>query len=101
MNIDLIRKTFGRLTVLPDGFMRIRSFGFWSNASKNKSLKQIRLLLPQQQEQPITEAETNAELIERITGQNIFQCKQCKIGQLKLIESFPSFRQSLQYLDTS
>ena len=87
--------------VLPDGFMRIRSFGFWSNASKNKSLKQIRLLLPQQQEQPITEAETNTELIERITGQNIFQCKQCKIGQLKLIESFPSFRQSLQYLDTS
>ena len=87
--------------VLPDGFMRIRSFGFWSNASKNKSLKQIRSLLPQQKERPITEAETNAELIERITGQNIFQCKQCKIGHLKRIESFPSFRQSLQYLDTS
>jgi len=87
--------------VLPDGFMRIRSFGFWSNASKKKSLQQIRLLLPQQKERLITQAETNAELIERITGQNIFQCKQCKIGQLKRIESFPSFRQSLQYLDTS
>lgn len=87
--------------VLPDGFMRIRSFGFWSNASKKKSLKQIRSLLPQQKEPAAIQAETNAELIERITGQNIFQCKQCKIGQLKRVELFPSFRQSLQYLDTS
>jgi hypothetical protein len=92
--------------VLPNGLVRIRSFGFWANACKVKNLKLIRSVLPQAEEEPSaeaikTETEPALELIERITGVDVLRCKHCKIGRLERIGSIPSFRQSLNYLDTS
>lgn len=92
--------------VLPDGFMRIRAFGFLANACKAKNINVILPLLNQPQKKDFEKQEkktkeTIAELMERITGIDIYQCQHCKIGRLEIIKSILSAKQSLAYIDTS
>ena len=92
--------------VLPDGFMRIRTFGFLANACKTKNINLILPLLNHSEEEDCEKQEDKkkesiAELMKRITGVDIDQCKHCKIGRLVIIKSILSFKQSLAYLDTS
>lgn len=81
--------------VLPDGFIRIRSFGFLANSCKTKKIQRIFELL-EQKPAPPTEKESTDELMLRITGIDINLCPKCKTGKLKTIKSLPNFKQ-LQY----
>ena len=82
--------------VLPDGFMRIRCFGFLANSCKKKKIQQILSIL--QYTSPISPVakESTDELMLRLTGININLCQKCKIGKLQTIQTIPNFKQ-LQY----
>jgi len=75
--------------VLPDGFMRIRSFGFLSNASKAKKVKQIQTQLKYKSRKTKEKRDTAALMLE-ITGNDITLCPYCKQGKLKRIQEIPS-----------
>lgn len=82
--------------VLPHGFMRVRSFGVLANACKEKNRVIIHELLnasPQSDDLASEKdsQESVVDLIKRITGVDIERCKQCRIGRLEQISSFPAF----------
>ena len=60
------------LHVLPDGFMRIRHFGFLANRSKKHLLPQCRKLLDLDPALPRYPTESAKDLLLRITGVDLF-----------------------------
>ena len=92
--------------VLPNGFMRIRSFGFLANACKAKNIDLIRSQLTPHEKaskQDKKDKEPIDELMMRLTGIDINLCQVCKIGHLEptgLILN-PLESGSPQYIDTS
>lgn len=83
--------------VLPDGFMRIRSFGFLANSCKAKKIQQIlRFIQQSPQKTTIKKKESAEELMLRLTGVDINLCPKCKTGKLHTIKTIPNFKQ-LQY----
>ena len=88
--------------VLPDGFMRVRSFGFLANACKAKNSAIIRQLLGDiglknsvLYHEEIKE--TLEALVLRITGVDIGLCKQCRVGRLEIVHTI----KPRSYWDTS
>lgn len=75
--------------VLPDGFMRIRSFGFLSNASKAKKVKHIQTQLKYKPRKAGGKRDT-ATLMFEFTGKDITLCPYCKQGRLKRVREIPS-----------
>lgn len=69
------------LHVLPDGFMKIRYFGFLSNKSKGKALKTIRNQLAIDGS-ILQLSESVQEIMLRLTGIDIFLCPKCKQARL-------------------
>jgi hypothetical protein len=70
------------LHVLPDGFMRIRHFGFLANRSKKQALAQCRKLLdcdPALPQSPILSAK---DLLLKITGIDLSRCPCCHAGTM-------------------
>jgi hypothetical protein len=70
------------LHVLPDGFMRIRHFGFLANRSKKQALAQCRKLLdcdPALPQSPILSAK---DLLLKITGIDLSRCPCCHEGTM-------------------
>ena len=72
------------LHVLPKGLMRIRHYGFLSNASRRKKLPLIReaLAAPEPQEEQ-EEAQESPGLFEG------YPCPKCKQGMLRIIAEIP------------
>ena len=73
------------LHVLPDGFVRIRYFGFLANCHRARKLKQCRQFLkvpsfPTASES--TEPQTWVDLLINITGKDPLKCPKCKRGRL-------------------
>ncbi len=74
--------------VLPDGFVRIRHYGFLANCHRTKKLQRCRELLhaPQapadRQDKP-----TWKELLIALTGQDPGACPQCEHGRMTRIET--------------
>lgn len=89
--------------VLPDRFIRIRSFGFLSNSCKAKKIQQILELLNQNIAIPTEEKESTSELMLRLTGVDINLCPKCKTGRLQNIKILQNFKQLqyTKYQDTS
>jgi len=85
--------------VLPDGFMRIRSFGFLANACKGKKVKLIQTLLNHEPPKPEKKKSIAALMLE-FTGKDITLCPACKKGRLKRISDIPSKFNAVIY-DTS
>jgi len=75
--------------VLPDGFIRIRGFGFLANACKAKKVKIIQEQLHYQPKKS-TKDRSIAERMLELTGQDITLCPLCKKGHLKRISDIPS-----------
>jgi hypothetical protein len=75
--------------VLPDGFMRIRGFGFLANACKAKKVKMIQEQLHYQPKKSI-KGRSVAERMLELTGQDITLCPLCQMGHLKRISDIPS-----------
>lgn len=96
--------------VLPNGFMRIRAFGFLANACKTKNIDLIRSQitpLENASKQDKKEKEPIDELMMRFAGIDINLCQNCKIGRLETIGSIRSqfdlsqINEQPQYIDTS
>jgi len=85
--------------VLPNGFMRIRGFGFLANACKAKKIKQIQSQLKYKPPEK-TEKRDTASLMFELTGQDITLCPVCKTGKLRRIREI-SFKFNNVLFDTS
>jgi hypothetical protein len=75
--------------VVPDGFMRIRSFGFFANSCKAKKIQIILKQLKCKSADAIKKKDT-ATLMLELTGKDITLCPICKQGKLKRIGDIPS-----------
>jgi hypothetical protein len=81
------------LHVLPDGFQRIRYYGFLGNRYRQEKLEQCRRLLGM----PALPEEVNASTAEKdyrdryeeLTGHSLYQCPHCKQGRMLVVEILP------------
>ena len=75
--------------VVPEGFMRIRFFGFLANAYKNKNVTMIRKLLSYN---PIEEKQKKdiRTLMLELTGSDITLCPKCQKGHFYKIQIIPN-----------
>jgi len=80
------------LHVLPPGFTKIRHFGFLANPCKADNLKRIREQLGEGPlpAAPQAPAESVADMMLRITGQDISRCPRCQQGRLARIAELPA-----------
>ena len=75
------------LHVLPEGFQRIRYYGFLGNRYRKQKLELCRRLLgtPTLVE-PANAAKDYRDRYEELTGHSLYQCPQCKQGRMQVIE---------------
>jgi hypothetical protein len=97
------------LHVLPDGFQRIRHFGFLANGNRKAKLAHIRQLLagmPRQQVAPATKdvgtAAVEQESVEPIATDDEWKptCSHCG-GEMEIVEQLPARRNATRGIDTS
>lgn len=91
--------------VLPEGFQRIRYYGFMGNRYRKQKLARCRELLGMQQsdtpEQP-KEGRDYRDKVEELTGVSLRECPFCRQGQMVCIEVLaPVASQDPPFLDTS
>ena len=81
------------LHVLPDGFQRIRYYGFLGNRYRKEKLEQCRRLLgtlpPAEQAGTLPTEKNYRDRYEELTGQSLHQCPQCRQGRMLVIEILP------------
>lgn len=78
------------LHILPDGFMRIRHFGFLANRSKKQTLARCRKLLdldPALPKFPILSAK---DWLTKITGVDLSRCPCCREGIMIVVGDLPA-----------
>lgn len=80
------------LHILPPGFMKIRHFGFLANSCKTANLRRIRehLGAPPPPDTSEVDPETPAEMMLRLTGEDITRCPRCRKGRLVRIAEWPA-----------
>lgn len=77
------------LHVLPNGFMRIRHFGFLANRSRKQKLDRCRLLL--NLEPPsLTARKSTRQLLLEVTGFDLALCPACAVGTLVILAQLPA-----------
>jgi hypothetical protein len=80
------------LHVLPNGFMRIRHFGFLANRSRKQTLNRCRELLgSQQQSSPVAKKSVRQLLLET-TGLDLALCPVCRVGTLVSVAQLPAIK---------
>lgn len=77
------------LHVLPDGFMRIRHFGFLANRVKKHLLPQCRKLLNLGPALPRCPTEPAKDVLLKITGVDLSRCPRCKQGTMIMVRELP------------
>ncbi|MFQ5804694.1 MAG: IS91 family transposase [Candidatus Methylomirabilales bacterium] len=77
------------LHVLPDGFMRMRHFGFLANRSKKQNLAQCRNLLGLSPALPEIPKNSPQDLMLELTGIDLTRCPSCKKGTMVLVAELP------------
>jgi hypothetical protein len=77
------------LHVLPDGFMRIRHFGFLANRSKKQILLQCRKLLDLDPTLPEMPKRSAQDLLQELTGIDLSRCPACQKGTLVMVAELP------------
>lgn len=85
--VEFIRRFL--LHVLPDGFMRIRHYGFLANRSKKQDLNRIRVLLNCTSQSSSPADKSTQELMLQLTGMDITKCPACRKGIMKQISEIP------------
>jgi hypothetical protein len=78
------------LHVLPDGFMRIRHFGFLANRIKKQALAQCRVLLDDESAQPQSSTLSAKDLLLKLTGIDLFRCPCCHEGTMIAVGDLPA-----------
>ncbi len=90
------------LHVIPDGFMRIRHFGFLANRCKKDNLHKIRELTGVSETVAKKTKKTTEELMLELTGTDISICPCCKKGTMTVIaEITPLWKMGPVYMDSS
>ncbi len=77
------------LHVLPNGFMKIRYFGFLANTNKKKCVPLLRKLIDPTAQLPDKTSETVQEMMLRLTGEDITCCPQCQKGKMVKVRTLP------------
>jgi hypothetical protein len=85
------------LHVLPEGFMRIRHFGFLANRSKKQALPQCRKLLDLDPALPHCSIESAKDLLLNITGVDLTRCPCCHNGTMIVVADLPRISSSPQW----
>jgi hypothetical protein len=77
------------LHVLPEGFMRIRHFGFLANRSKKHALPQCRKLLGLHPALPEIPNRSAHDLLLELTGIDLSRCPRCQKGTMIVVAELP------------
>ena len=77
------------LHVLPEGFMKIRHYGFLGNRIKKESVKLCRALLGEHTLSPQQTKKTVADLMLELTGTDITRCPCCLKGRMITVRTIP------------
>jgi hypothetical protein len=79
------------LHVLPEGFQRIRYYGFLANRYREQKLTRCRDLLGMPQSEPAASKVNNdyRDRYEELTGSSLWQCPVCHQGRMLIIEILP------------
>ena len=78
--------------MLPDGFMRIRHFGFLANRTKKHALSQCRKLLGLNPALPTIPDRSARDLLLELTGIDSSRCPACKQGTMVIVAELPKPR---------
>lgn len=78
------------LHVLPNGFMRIRHFGFLANRSRKLKLHRCRELLGLEQQPSPTAKKSASQLMLETTGVDLSRCPACRLGTLVTLTQLPA-----------
>ena len=89
------------LHVLPDGFMRVRHFGFLANRSKKHNLAQCRELLGIETQPNRSPKKSAREVMLDLTGVDLALCPRCRVGILIVIRKLPALHFAARRADTS
>jgi Putative transposase len=93
------------LHVLPEGFQRIRYYGFLANRYREQKLARCRELLGMPTPEPAdSEAGKDySERYEELTGFSLWQCPVCHQGRMHVIQILPRnpYRHRTSIKDTS
>jgi hypothetical protein len=79
------------LHVLPEGFMKIRYFGFLSPKHKKQAISLIRRLICSTAKLPEKKNETVVEMLLRLTGEDITCCPECKKGRMRIVQKLQGY----------
>src|SRR5262245_39527048 len=88
------------LHILPDGFMRIRHFGFLANRSKKQALARCRQLLDLDSALPKSLILSTNEWLVKITGVDLCRCPCCHKGTMIVVGDLPA-SSSVPHRDSS
>lgn len=75
------------LHVLPEGFQRIRYYGFLANRDRRKKLALCRQFLGMHTSSQTTSAKDYRERYQELTGHSLVNCPRCRHGQMIIVES--------------
>jgi len=85
------------LHVLPEGFMRVRHFGFLANRSKKQALTPCRKLLGANPTSLQSPSESAKDLLLRITGFDLNRCPSCHNGTMIVVAELPPISSSSRW----
>ena len=85
------------LHVLPDGFMRIRHFGFLANRAKKHALAQCRKLLKLDAALPEIPKKSAHDLLLELTGIDLNRCPSCHQGTMIVVAELPPISSPSQW----
>jgi Putative transposase/Transposase zinc-binding domain len=91
------------LHVLPEGFQRIRYYGFLANRYREQKLARCRQLLAMPQSEP-TDDQTAADYRDQyqdLTGTSLTECPACRRGRMVIIEVLNPIKPGRPIYDTS
>ena len=88
--------------VLPDGFHRIRYFGFLSNCHRAQNLARCRKLLGMATTEPAADPPADyRDRFEALTGQSLRECPHCHVGTMVVIDCIARSKVCQPVPDTS
>jgi hypothetical protein len=82
---------------LPEGFVRIRHFGFLANRSKKQILAQCRKLLKLDPAAPEISNKSAQDLLRELTGIDLSRCPLCQKGIMIVVGDLPPLSSSLRW----
>jgi hypothetical protein len=91
------------LHVLPEGFQRIRYYGFLANRYRERKLARCRLLLAMPQPEPPDDQATRdyRDQYQELTGASLTECPACQRGRMVIIEVLKPTKPCRPIYDTS